>query len=130
MKDKIIKYANQLNIEYVGVAPVMEYNDLREKLIIKRERYSVSQFEEKDIEKRCDPRITYPWAKSIIVCLFPYYTGEDYDSNISRYARIPDYHIVVKNKLNQICDFIKKEQDSCTTESFADTGILHDRHLE
>ncbi len=129
MKEKIINYAAELDIEYVGVAPVMEYSDLREKLERKSERYGISQFEEKDIAKRCDPRITYPWAKSIIVCLFPYYTGEDDNSNISKYARIPDYHKIAKDKLTEICKFIKKETSDVKTECLADTGVLHDRHL-
>ena len=129
MKNKIIKYAKELNIECVGVAPVMQYRDLREKLERKHKRYGTSQFEEKDVAKRCDPHITYPWAKSIIVCLFPYYTGEDESSNISRYARIPDYHKIAKEKLTEICTFMKKEQSDVRTECFADTGVLHDRHL-
>lgn len=129
MKDKIIKFAQELNIEYVGVAPVMRYGELAEKLKEKNKRYGTSQFEEKDIEKRCDPRITYPWAKSIIVCLFPYYTGEDDDSNISKYARIPDYHIIAKNKLSLIAEFIRSEKSNVNTFCCADTGALHDRYL-
>lgn len=129
MKEKIIQYAQKLNIEYVGVAPVREYDDLREKLERRRKKYTASQFEEKDTDIRCNPKLSYPWAKSIIVCLFPYYTGEDEGSNISKYARIPDYHKVAKNKLTLISEYIVKEIPNAKTLCFADTGVLHDRYL-
>lgn len=128
MKKQILEFAKKLNIEFAGIAPVFRYSDLEEKLTVRKEKYGLSEFEEKDIEKRVDPSVTFPWAKSIIVCLFPYYTGEDEDANISKYARIPDYHVVVKNKLDLICDFLRSKE-SVKCESFADTGILHDRYL-
>ncbi len=128
MKNKIINFAKKLNIEYVGIAPVTRYSELEKSILKRKEKYGLSQFEEQNIELRVNPIITFPWAKSIIVCLFPYYTGEDENANISLYARIPDYHIVVKDKLNQICDFIKNEKDA-VCEAFSDTGVLHDRYL-
>lgn len=128
MKEKIKEFARKLNIEYCGVAPVEHYIELERKLTERREKYGVCEFEEENIEKRTNPNLTFPWAKSIIVCLFPYYTGEDSDANISRYARIPDYHTVAKNKLLEIAGFIK-EQCGAQCECFADTGVLHDRYL-
>lgn len=128
MKDKIKKYAEELNIEYTGIAPVKRYDELEARINIRRQKYGLCQFEEADVEKRVNPHLTYPWAKSIIVCLFPYYTGEDEEANVSKYARIPDYHIVAKEKLNSIAEFIK-ETSSARCECFADTGVLHDRYL-
>lgn len=128
MKEKIINYAKKLNIEYCGIAPVEHYTDLEKKLSYRRVKFGISEFEEDSIEKRTNPKITFPWAKSIIVCLFPYYTGEDAVANVSRYARIPDYHAIAKNKLCAISDFIKEQTDA-KCECFADTGVLHDRYL-
>lgn len=31
-------------------------------------------------------------AQSVLVCLFPYYTGAHCERNISRYAMVTDYH--------------------------------------
>ncbi len=128
MKKKIFDFAKKLNIEYIGIAPVMHYQELEKHILERKGKYGLSQFEEADIEKRVNPKISFPWAKGIIVCLFPYYTEEDENANISRYARIPDYHKIAKNKLNKICDFIKNNE-SAICESFADTGVLHDRYL-
>ncbi len=43
-------------------------------------------------------------AKSVIVCAFPYYTGEHPDANVCKYAMVPDYHIVVRGLLNQAAE--------------------------
>ncbi len=40
-------------------------------------------------------------AKSVIVCAFPYYTGEHPEANVCKYAMVPDYHYVVRRILNQ-----------------------------
>jgi len=128
MKEKIKEFAKKQNIEFCGIAPVRHYSELEEKLIERRKKYGMCEFEEKEIEKRTNPNNTFPWAKSIVVCLFPYYTGEDENANISRYARIPDYHVVAKGKLIEIAQFIN-ECCGGKCECFADTGILHDRHL-
>ena len=128
MKERIIDFAKKLNIEFCGIAPVRRYSDLEARIKARRVRYGLSDFEEKNVEKRVNPHASYPWAKSILVCLFPYYTGEDENANISRYARIPDYHTVARKKLEEICGFIKKETDA-VCECFADTGVLHDRYL-
>lgn len=128
MKEKIIEFAKKLNIEYVGIAPVKRFDELEKQLKSRKEKYGLSEFEEQNIEKRVNPSLTFPWAKSIIVCLFPYYTGEDDSANVSRYARIPDYHQITNKKLNEISKYI----NTITTakcECYADTGVLHDRFL-
>ena len=40
-------------------------------------------------------------AKSVIVCAFPYYTGEHPGANVCKYAMVPDYHVVVRQLLNE-----------------------------
>ena len=41
-------------------------------------------------------------ACSVIVCLFPYYTGPYPQRNISRYAMVADYHLVAGELLEQL----------------------------
>ena len=106
MKEEILNFSKKLDIEYTGIAHVSYYDELKNRILEREKKYGLSEFEEKDVSIRVNPLITYPWAKSIIVCLFPYYTGEDNNANVSKYAKIPDYHKVAKIKLNQICDFI------------------------
>lgn len=41
-------------------------------------------------------------ARSVLVCLFPYYVGEYPQRNISRYTIIPDYHTIGGEILTQV----------------------------
>lgn len=48
-------------------------------------------------------------ARSAVMLLFPYYTGPLPQRNISRYAAIPDYHIVAMDILKEICIALAQE---------------------
>ncbi len=65
--------------------------------------------------------------KSAVVCLFPYKTADSEKGNISLYARSPDYHIIVKNYLKKIEEYIKTLEPCCITKLFVDTGGGNDR---
>ncbi|MFH5796884.1 epoxyqueuosine reductase, partial [Clostridium perfringens] len=68
-------------------------------------------------------------AESIIVCAFPYFVEDVVDSNLSKYCYGKDYHIVVKEKLQQIADYIDSETEGFQYMIFADNGPLVDRYL-
>lgn len=65
-------------------------------------------------------------AKSIIVCAFSYYNGEK-KGNISRYAQGADYHLVARERMRPICEYLN--ENGFSAESFADTGALNERVL-
>lgn len=52
----------------------------------------------------CRSRTLPNGAKSVIVCLFPYYVGRFSYRNISRYAMLPDYHEVAAGALNGLAN--------------------------
>ena len=85
--------------------------------------------EEPDLEKRVNPKLIMENAKSIIVCVFPYHIEDKYESNISRYCYGMDYHLVIKEKLNEICEEIKSVDEKFEYRVFADNGPLVDRYL-
>lgn len=66
--------------------------------------------------------------KSAIVCLFPYFCG-DSEGNLSLYARGLDYHLVIKEKLSPVCDFIRTIAPDVECQIFADIGPEVDRQL-
>ena len=129
MKEKIKAFARELKIEYLGIASAEPMEKLRRILQKSRAKYGITPFEESDLEKRVNPQITLPDAKSIIVCLFPYHNGLDYGDSMSCYARLPDYHVVVMDYLNRICDFIRNEKPECTLMPYTDNGPLADKYL-
>lgn len=72
--------------------------------------------------------VTLYGGKTAIVCLFPYYVG-DKEGNLSFYARPHDYHLVIKEKLSMVCDYISTLSPSTKCEVFADIGPEVDRLL-
>lgn len=67
-------------------------------------------------------------GKSAIVCLFPYFQGY-YDGNLSLYARSIDYHLIIREKLEALTEFIRTLSPESTCENFADIGPQIERQL-
>jgi len=81
---------------------------------------------ERNIDKRLDPRILVPNAKSVITVLFNYYPGNPEITinppKISRYALSRDYHFVLKDKLYQLLGLIRKEFGEVEGRVFVDSA--------
>lgn len=58
----------------------------------------------RNLEKRCNPSKLLPGAKSVVVAIFPYNLGVRRQGKfkISKYAYIPDYHSIVKERLRKV----------------------------
>ncbi len=65
-------------------------------------------------------------AQSIIVALFPYYLGEDKykDSNISRYAVVPDYNDMGRDILEAVCVRLREKYSDEKFEPFCGNSPL------
>lgn len=129
MKKKLKEFCQRIGIEYVGIADIGPYYELEKLLKDKVDKELYTGFEESDLKKRIDPKITMENVKSIIVCLFPYFVGNEDHSNISKYTHSIDYHITINNKLQEICDFLSEGIDNFEYKYFTDTGPLVDRYL-
>jgi len=86
---------------------------------------------ERNLDKRVDPRILVPNAKSIISVLLSYYPGNPSISTvppkISRYALSLDYHEVVKEKLYMLLELIRKEFGRVEGRAFVDSAPVLER---
>ena len=82
-------------------------------------------------DKRLDPRLLVDDTKSVISVLFNYYTDEKQTDPeapiISKYAYGEDYHYVIKEKLNQLFDFIKIQDKNLTGRGFVDSAPILER---
>ena len=128
-KKEIIELFNKKGLNTVGIAPIGPYYELKKVLKDKVEKNLITGMEEPDLEKRVNPKLIMENAKSIIVCVFPYHIEDKYESNISRYCYGMDYHLVIKEKLNEICEEIKSVDEKFEYRVFADNGPLVDRYL-
>jgi epoxyqueuosine reductase len=95
------------------------------------------------VERRADPRIVLPGAKSIVVVAMNYAPGEPESGSrsgtsgskastgfIARYARGPDYHELIGEKLNQLSARVCELGGPGTaTKSYVDTGPVLERDL-
>jgi epoxyqueuosine reductase len=82
-------------------------------------------------DKRLDPRLLVDDAKSIISLLLNYYPENiqsDPDApKISRYAYGKDYHIVIKEKLALLLNFIRENIGEVNGRAFTDSAPVLDR---
>lgn len=129
MKEELKRFAASIGIDCIGIAPPGPYNDLAERLIARRENGHYTEFDEQDINKRIDPRLTMTDVQSVIVCLFPYYSGDKPDANLSKYCYGLDYHTVVKDKLTLIGNYLEERIPDFAYQAYTDTGPLADRYM-
>jgi epoxyqueuosine reductase len=69
---------------------------------------------EREPDKRADPRLLFPEARSVVAVALNYYTPHQHQNDpefgkVSRYAWGDDYHDVVGEKLRQLLSWIKQE---------------------
>lgn len=128
-KEKLKEFCKDLGLNCVGIAGVGPYNNLERIIKNKLSNGYYTGMEEPVIANRVNPKLIMENAKSIIVCAFPYYIGEYEDSNLSKYCYGKDYHIVAKEYLQKISDYLSNEINNFEYKIFVDNGPLVDRHL-
>lgn len=129
MKETLRKFCNSIHIECMGIAGIGPYWELERILKERIDKGQYTEFEEKDLKKRIDPKATMENVQSIIVCIFPYYVGERPEANIAKYTCGLDYHTVIRDKLEAIGNFLTKQLPEFEYKTFVDNGPLVDRYL-
>ena len=86
---------------------------------------------ERNFDKRLDPRILVPGAKSIVSLLLNYHTDQkqiDPEApKISSYAYGVDYHSVIKKKLKKMMKIIHREIGEVNGRVFVDSAPVMDK---
>ncbi|MBA3985535.1 MAG: tRNA epoxyqueuosine(34) reductase QueG [Flavobacteriales bacterium] len=88
------------------------------------------QYMENYFDKRLDPALLVPGAKSVVSLLLNYYpkgsqTEDTY--KISKYAYGTDYHFVIKDKLKNLLQFIQEEIGDVGGRAFVDSAPVLDK---
>ncbi|MBU5425862.1 tRNA epoxyqueuosine(34) reductase QueG [Tissierella pigra] len=130
----ILEKSKELNIDICGFTDSLPLYNLEEYLLYREKNNVKTEFEEKDINKRIDPRLTMDNCKSIIVLGLSY--NIDYDEKpdyllrgkLSKSSWGIDYHLVLRKKIESLVEEIKKKIDF-QYKYFVDTGPLIDREL-
>lgn len=121
MKKRLIAAAACEKISAVGFCRARIYTELTDRLSTES-----TPMVSGSIDERINPFLLMPEAKSVVVCLFSYNNG-GISTNLSRYARGADYHVVVKNKLERLAGILRGE--GYIAGCFCDSAPLADRHL-
>lgn len=138
LKERVRQEAPRLGIDKIGFTSADPFTELKEVLLRHRELGRESGFEEPDLEKRIDPRLSFPGGepRSILSIAVAYPTKMKspprsepgaYRGILSRSAWGEDYHRVLRERMSRLEAFLKELVKGCRIESMVDTGALVDR---
>ncbi len=97
---------------------------------LKDGKHGKMAYMENHFDKRLDPRLLVPDAKSIISLLLNYYNPLDQldgAPKISKYAYGKDYHHVIKDKLKQLFQIINNEIGEVSGRVFVDSAPVMEK---
>jgi epoxyqueuosine reductase len=97
---------------------------------LKDGKHGKMAYMENHFDKRLDPRLLVPDAKSIISLLFNYFTPLnqlDGAPKISKYAYGKDYHHVIKDKLKQLFQIINNKIGEVSGRVFVDSAPVMEK---
>ena len=104
LKQYIIDKSKELNIDIIGFTDCEPLYNIEDYIITRQRENRQTEFEEKDVEKRINPKLIFPECKTIIVIGLSYNTRlkERVDFKLkgllSKSSWGLDYHIVLKTK--------------------------------
>lgn len=125
--------AKRLGFDYIGIskADFLEEDAPRLENWLNNNMHGQMSYMQNYFDKRLDPRLLVPGAKSVISLLLNYYPSEkqtdDTAPKISKYAYGKDYHLVIKEKLNLLLEFIKENIGEVDGRVFVDSAPVLDK---
>ena len=100
---------------------------------LNQNKHGKMQYMENHFDKRLDPTLLVEGSKSVVSLTYNYFSEQlQHDSEapkISTYAYGMDYHYVLKNKLNQLLEFIKEEIGDVHGRAFVDSAPILEKAL-
>lgn len=129
--EHIKTYGYEIGIDKIGIVAATPLEAERRHLNdwIERGFHGNMAWMTREPEKRADPRVLFPGAKSVVVVAVNYYTPHKHGptGKISRYAWGDDYHDVVGEKLRDLFAWIKTEEPSVNGKICVDTSPFMDK---
>ncbi len=134
LSEQIKQKAMELGFQKTGIVPAIPLIDERAHLKdwLRKGFHGEMAWLAREPDKRSDPRLLFPKARSVIVVAINYYTAHQHDENaakgkISRYAWGDDYHDVVREKLSELLAWIKSEKPDAEGKICVDTAPMMDK---
>jgi epoxyqueuosine reductase len=132
---RIRERAFELGFDKVGIVPAAPLSGERARLEewLRRGYHGEMNWMARDTERRADPRLVMPGARSLVVVALNYFTPHEHapedpsTGKISRYAWGDDYHDVVGDKLKELLAWIKQECPAAEGKACVDIQPLMDK---
>jgi len=128
----IKKEAMRLGFESCGISKAGFLEEEAPKLEswLRNGYHGKMQYMENHFEKRLDPTLLVPGAKSVISLTYNYFPEEVQKTGtykIAKYAYGEDYHYVVKDKLKALINFIEESIGAVHGRAFVDSAPVMER---
>lgn len=126
------RVAKELGFISCGVAKAqfLEEEAPRLEQWLRESRQGEMRYMENHFDKRLDPTLLVPGAKSVVSLTYNYFPGQlqIHDApQISKYAYGEDYHLVLKEKLLELLDRIREEIGEVDGRCFVDSAPVLDK---
>ncbi len=136
-KEKIDIISEEIGLDIIEVTdskPLIEYKDY---LIKRIENNENVEFEESDINKRINPKLSFESVKSIIVVAISYNTGytRKLENKNKLYGKLStisfgvDYHKVLNDKMEILANRLKEIDSNFEYRRVVDTGPLLEKAI-
>lgn len=97
---------------------------------LKKGYHGKMKYIENHFDKRLDPRLLVPGAKTVISLSYNYYPDKQQVDNtykVAKYAYGKDYHFVLKDKMRELSRFIIEQNGDINIRVFTDSAPVMER---
>lgn len=125
--------AAELGFSYCGIskAEFLEAEAPRVEEWLRRGYQGRMKYLENHFDKRLDPTLLVPGAKSVVSLVYSYYPKKDLsreaDLKVAKYAYGEDYHVVVREKLTSLLESMRDEIGQIDGRVFVDSAPVLER---
>ncbi len=125
--------AQRLGFDFCGIAKAtfLEEEAPRLEQWLLQNKHGRMKYMENYFDKRLDPRKLVDGAKSVVSLLYNYFPSQkqtqDDVPKISTYAFGTDYHVVIKEKLKELLQFIDEKIGEVGGRAFVDSAPVLDK---
>ncbi len=128
------RIAGEIGFDIIGFTPADLLTEETEflKQWLEKKYHAGMKYMEKNWEKRFDVSKILPDAKSVISLALNYNTnhnhsGDKLKGKVSRYAWGRDYHLIIREMLEEFENELKKYKPDLISKSYVDTGPVMDK---
>ncbi len=125
--------AAELGFSFAGISKARKLDEEEARLAawLKQGMHGKMHYMEQHFEKRLDPTLLVPGAKSVISLMYNYYSEKKQTAPdapvISKYAYGKDYHHVIKSKLKELVFRIEERTGIFNGRAFVDSAPVMER---